>query len=161
MNLNELKSLLKNEGGKHFRLQLPDGSPVPVSFHVTEVGRIQKTFIDCGGTLRESVTCQLQVWVGEDVDHRIEAAKAASILEKAASFLPDETVPVEIEYEDKVISQYTIEGHDTGLDTVVLRLAHKHTDCLAKDLCGLPATASVGKGAAAPKTSCCGPSGCC
>lgn len=141
MNLNEFKSLLRSEGGKHFRLQLPDGSPVPVSFHVTEVGRVEKRFIDCGGVLRESVTCQLQVWVGEDYDHRIEAEKAAKILEKASSFLPDESIPVEIEYEDEVISQYTIEGYDSGRDAVILRLGHKHTDCLAKELCGVPAAA--------------------
>ncbi|HSI64307.1 MAG TPA: DUF6428 family protein, partial [Candidatus Saccharimonadia bacterium] len=93
MNLAEFKTLLRNEGNKHFRLKLPNGSPVPVSFHVTEVGRVQKTFIDCGGVLRETVACQLQVWVGEDYDHRIEAGKAAAILEKARSFLPDDTVP--------------------------------------------------------------------
>ena len=153
MNLNEFKSLLATQGGKHFRLQLPNGSPVPVSFHVTEVGKVQKTFIDCGGTLREVVTCQLQVWVGEDVDHRIEAQKAAKILEKAKSFLPDETSPGEIEYEDKVISQYTIEGFDSGIDSVVLRLAHKHTECLAPELCMVPP--KVGK------INLCGPSGCC
>ena len=155
MKLHELKSLLQTERGKHFRLQLPDGSPVPVSFHVTEVGRVQKTFIDCGGTLRESTTCQLQVWVGGDIDHRIEAGKAASILEKASSFLPDDTLPVEIEYEDKVISQYTIVGHETRESSVILRLAHKHTDCLAPELCKVPVVK------AGPAASCCGPSGCC
>lgn len=154
MNLQDFKSLLREHREKQFRIQLPDGSPVPVSFHVTEVGRVQKTFIDCGGTLRENVTCQLQIWVGEDGDHRLEAGKAAAILEKAKTFLPDETVPVEVEYEDKVISQYTIEGHELRAASVVLKLAHKHTDCLAKELCGLPTTGQE-------KASCCGPSGCC
>lgn len=154
MNLNEFKTLLKMEGDKHFRLQLPNGSAVPVSFHVTEVGRIQKTFIDCGGVLRNLETCQLQVWVGEDVDHRIEARKAAAILEKAKVFLPDETIPVEIEYEDQVISQYTIEGHESGKDSVILRLAHKHTDCLAPELCMVPPKAKQG-------TACCATTGCC
>lgn len=154
MNLKEFKSLLRSEGDKHFRLQLPNGSPVPVSFHVTEVGRVQKTFIDCGGVMREAVACQLQVWVGEDEDHRIEARKAAAILEKAKSFLTDESVPVEIEYEDVVISQYTIEGYESGRDAVILHLANKHTDCLAKELCGVPAG---GEKAGA----CCGPAGCC
>jgi hypothetical protein len=155
MNLKEFKSLLAREGDKLFRLKLPNGSPVPVSFHVTEVGKIQKTFIDCGGTLRDQVTCQLQVWVGEDVDHRLEAKKAAKILEKAASFLPDDTIPVEIEYEDKVISQYTIEGFDTNANSVVLRLAHKHTECLAPELCAVPIKPGF------RETACCGPSGCC
>jgi hypothetical protein len=159
MKLNEFKSLLKAQTGKQFRIQLPDGSPVPMSFHVTEVGRVQKTFIDCGGTLRDTVTCQLQVWVGEDEDHRLEAGKTAAILEKARSFLPDDSVPLEIEYEDEVISQYTIEGHEVGDGAVVLHLAHKHTDCLAREVCGVSSTTkdATATGAAA----CCGTSGCC
>ena len=157
MNLNEFKTLLKSHTNKAFRLQLPSGSPVPVSFHITEVGRVRKTFIDCGGTLRESDTCQLQVWVGEDEDHRLEAGKAAAILEKAKSFLSDETLPVEIEYEDDVISQYTIEEHVVAEDSVVLHLEHKHTDCLAKEKCGVPINAAK----SAVAVSCCGPSGCC
>lgn len=156
MKLSEFKTLLKNEGDKHFRLQLPDGSPVPVSFHVTEVGRVQKTFIDCGGTLRETVACQLQVWVGEDVDHRIEARKAAAILEKAKPFLSDESIPVEIEYEDKVLSQYTIESYKSGVGSVVLKLAPKHTECLAPELCGIPA-----KPAVRDEAPCCAGTGCC
>lgn len=155
MQLSQLKSLLKNEGEKHFRLQLPDGQAVPVSFHVTEVGRVQKTFIDCGGTLRESVVCMLQVWVGQDYDHRIEARKAAAILDKAATFLTDESMPVEIEYEDRVISQYTIARHESREDCVVLHLAHKHTDCLAPELC------KVTVNTRAPQVFGCGPAGCC
>jgi hypothetical protein len=165
MTLRELKSLLRNEGHKHFQILLPDGSAVPRSFHVTEVGRVQKTFIDCGGTQRISVACQLQVWVGEDVDHRIEAKKAAGILDKARSFLPDESVPVEIEYEDRVISQYTIQAYQSNEESVVLRLAHKHTACLAPELCGLPALVKPIAGTAianGPESSaCCVPGRCC
>jgi hypothetical protein len=158
MILSEFKALLAHHPERVFRLSLPDGSPVPVSFHITEVGRLQKTFLDCGGKLRESTTCQLQVWVGEDYDHRIETGKMAAILEKAATILPDESVPLEIEYEDRVISQYTVEGHDVLNEAVVLRLAHKHTECLAPELCGLP---SIGRLPALPGKSSCGPSGCC
>ncbi len=157
MNLSELKSLLTEHSDRFFRIALPDGNAVPVSFHVTEVGRVHKTFLDCGGKLRESITCQLQVWVGEDYDHRIETGKMAKILEKAKAYLPDETIPVEVEYEDTVISQYTIEGHDLTDDAVVLKLAHKHTECLAPELCGLPDLRLPAIG----KTPCCGPSGCC
>lgn len=139
MTLGELKSLLRLHSGAFFRIRLPDGSAVPVSFHVTEVGRIQKTFLDCGGTLRESVTCQLQVWVGEDFAHRIETGKMAAILEKARPYLPDDSMAVEVEYEDKVISQYTISSAETTEEAVVLNLSHKHTECLAPELCGLPA----------------------
>jgi hypothetical protein len=138
MTLSELKSLLHSHSGALFRLQLPDGESVPVSFHITEVGRVHKTFLDCGGKLRESTTCLLQVWVGGDDGHRIETGKMASILNKAASILPDDSVPVEIEYEDRLISQYPISSHSLIEDGVVLILAHKHTECLAPELCGLP-----------------------
>lgn len=159
MILSELKALLAEHSDRHFRIQLPDGSAVPLSFHVTEVGRVHKTFLDCGGTLRESLSCQLQIWVGEDYDHRIETGKMAAILGKAKDYLPDESIPVEIEYEDRVISQYTIESHDLTDEAVVLLLAHKHTECLAPELCGLPAIdrlPSIGG-----RSSCCGPAGCC
>jgi hypothetical protein len=159
MNLSELKSLLRVHSDRHFRIQLPDGAAVPVSFHVTEVGRVQKTFLDCGGTLRESLTCQLQIWVGQDYDHRIETGKMASILDQAKTYLPDESIPVEIEYEDRVISQYSIAGHEITADAVVLQLAHKHTECLAPELCGLPSLNRLP--AIGGKTPCCGPAGCC
>jgi hypothetical protein len=153
MKLIDLKSLLRQHSERVFRIQLPDSTGVPASFHITEVGRVVKTFLDCGGTLRETETCQLQVWVGEDYDHRIETGKMASILEKARTILPDESVAVEIEYEDRVISQYTISGHEVTEDAVVLKLSHKHTECLAPELCGLP---PIGKfSACRPGGGCC------
>ncbi|QTN32704.1 hypothetical protein HZ994_10290 [Akkermansiaceae bacterium] len=155
MKLNELKSLLSEFSDRHFRISLPDGDAIPQSFHVTEVGHVHKTFLDCGGTLRESRTCQLQIWVGEDYEHRIETGKMASILEKTKSLLPDDSVPVEIEYEDKVISQYTIQGHRLTDDAVILNLANKHTECLAPELCGLPSINRLP--ALGGKSSCCAP----
>jgi len=160
MQLSELKALLAEYPDRHFRLGLPDGAAVPVSFLIPEIWRVHKTFLDCGGTLRERTTCQLQVWVGEDYNHRIETGKMAGILEKGKSLLPDESVPVEIEYEDRVISQYTIASHELTEDAVVLRLAHKHTECLAPELCGLQMP-DLRLPAPGGKSSCCGPSGCC
>ncbi|MES2437483.1 MAG: DUF6428 family protein [Verrucomicrobiota bacterium] len=159
MILSELKTLLAEHSGLHFRIRLPDGGAVPLSFHVTEVGRVQKTFLDCGGKLRESITCQLQVWVGRDYDHRIETGKMAAILNKANDYLADETIPVEVEYEDRIISQYTIEGHELTDEAVILKLEHKHTECLAPELCGLPSLPGAGRTKSA--NPCCGPTGCC
>lgn len=158
MKLHELKTLLKDHAENYFQLRLPNGSAVPVSFHVTEVGKVTKTFIDCGGALREQTICQLQVWVGEDEEHRLAAGKAGAILDKAKSFLTDESLPVEIEYEDEVISQYTISHHEISSGAVIFDLAHKHTDCLAKERCGITAPGKVD----VPKSSsCCAGSGCC
>lgn len=155
MLLHELKYLLAGNPDRHFRIRLPDGDAVPLSFHVTEIGHVRKTFLDCGGTRREIQNCQLQIWVGEDYDHRIETGKMAGILEKGKAVLPDDSVPVEIEYEDRVISQYTITGHEITKDAVILNLAHKHTECLAPELCGLPALFRLP--AIGGKPPCCAP----
>lgn len=149
MKLAQFKALLQSNRTRAFRLQLPDQSAVPMSFHVTEVGLINKTFIDCGGKIHSVQTCQLQVWVGEDVDHRIEAGKMADILELAQTLLPNDFLDVEIEYEGDLISQYPIERAVVSDDAVTLELTTRHTDCLAKELCVVPSANG------------CGPSGCC
>lgn len=159
MILSELKSLLSEHSDRHFRIRLPDGDAVPLSFHVTEVGLVHKTFLDCGGKRRETKICQLQIWVGEDYDHRIETGKMAGILEKGKAVLPDDSVPVEIEYEDAVISQYTVARYEITGDAVILVLAHKHTECLAPELCGLPNLTRLPM--IAEKSSCCAPGTCC
>lgn len=162
MTLSELKNLLAENESRAFRLILPDGSDIPHAFHVTEVGHVKKTFIDCGGTLREVTTCQLQVWLGGDEDHRLETAKMAGILRKAASFLTDDSVPVEIEYEHEFLSQYPITHHEVSEEAITLFLTTKHTACLAPELCGLPPMPGAGKFSTSSRSSnCCGPSGCC
>jgi hypothetical protein len=155
VKLHELKQVLKKNSGKRFLLQLPNQIAVPQCFHITEVGLVTKTFIDCGGTTHSVQTCQLQAWIGPDTDHSLEAGKLAKILEISSSVIPHEFLDVEIEYEDEVISQYpVVEAIVTG-ETVTLNLTAKHTDCLAKDLCLAP----MGNGA---ESGCgCGPSGCC
>jgi Family of unknown function (DUF6428) len=152
MTLQEFNDLLTEHPNKAFQLRLPDGDAVPVSFHITEVGRVQKTFLDCGGRLHDSDTCLLQAWVGSDEDHRIATDKLSGILRKARAFLPNPSIPLEIEYETSVLSQYTISNVAVSTDAVQLQLAAKHTDCLAKDICIPPITAAKSCG--------CGP-GCC
>ncbi len=153
MKLHELKQLLQRHPEKGFQLQLPGGSPVPVSFHITEVGYVRKKFIDCGGRMHETETCQLQAWVGNDAEHRLANRKLLGILDKSASILPGDHLPVEIEYEDAALSQHPIAGADVRDDAVVLLLESKHTDCLAKDVC-IPAEKA--------EANCgCAPAGCC
>lgn len=152
MKLHQLRALLEDNRDKQFRLQLPDEQEVPVSFHITEVGQVSKTFIDCGGKIHSIQTCQLQVWLGPDSDHRLEAGKMADILELAQKILPDDNLDLEIEYEDQIISQYPVQEALVTSDAVTLRLTTKHTDCLAKELCLTPVN-GAGCG--------CGPAGCC
>lgn len=153
MKLRELKQLLQSHPDKSFQLQLPDGSPVPVSFHITEVGHVRKKFIDCGGKMHEAESCQLQAWVGGDEEHRLANGKLLGVFQKAAAFLPGDDLPVEIEYEDAALTQYPITVAEVRADAVVLLLESKHTDCLAKEACGVPVEAGSGCG--------CAPAGCC
>jgi hypothetical protein len=150
MKLAQFKELLKNNSEKSFGLQLPGGASVPQAFHVTEVGYVSKTFIDCGGKVHTVQTCQLQAWIGPDVDHRIEAGKMAAILDKAAAIVPNDFLDLEIEYEDEVISQYQVGEAVVSDDAVTLHLTHKHTDCLAQELCLVPAG-----GGCTPGGGCC------
>lgn len=155
MKVHEFKALLEANRDKLFALQLPGDKAVPQAFHITEVGFVSKTFIDCGGKVHTVQTCQLQAWIGPDVDHRIEAGKMADILTKSAAIVPHEFLELEIEYEDEVISQYPVAEAVVTEDAVTLYLTHKHTDCLAKDLCLVPAGTGSDSGCG------CGPSGCC
>jgi Family of unknown function (DUF6428) len=158
MTLAHFRTLLAQYPDHAFQLRLPDGESIPEAFHITEVARVQKSFIDCGGTFRSSETCQLQAWLGGDDDHRLATSKLAGILTKAESLLPQQDIPLEIEYEDVLVSQYSVTEATVSDSAVVLHLAFKHTDCLAKDRCGIPQPANAGAPAA---QSCgCGP-GCC
>jgi len=142
MTLAEFSSLLVQHREKPFQLLLPKGGAVPVSFHITEVGHVVKKFMDCGGKTHRQETCLFQVWVGEDNDHRLAAGKLLGIVGKARfAVLPAHAdgLPVEFEYEDEVLSQYGLGNFSVEDGAAVLHLLEKHTDCLAKDVCLVPA----------------------
>jgi Family of unknown function (DUF6428) len=135
MNVNELLTLLESNPNSGIQMVLPDQSSVPAHFHVTEVGRVQKDFIDCGGKVRSATTCVLQAWVAHDLDHRLEARKLAAILRQSQPLLKSTELPVEVEYEQGVISQYPLERIEVTEPGLVLHLGTKHTACLATELC--------------------------
>lgn len=151
MNIGQMKKVLADVPNAGLHLMLPGGEFVPAHFHVTEVGRVQKDFIDCGGTTRSSVTCVLQVWVAEDLDHRLTTNKLAGILRMAEPLLGSADLPVEIEYEGEVVSQFPVAMAEVTPAGVLLHLGAKHTDCLAKDRCGVVSVGEV----CSPGTGCC------
>ena len=148
MTVSALKLALATAPELPLTVLWPDGDPIEAHFHVTEVGRVQKDFVDCGGTVRRTVTCLLQTWVGEDVDHRITAGKLLKAFEHAARVLGAEDLPVELEYEACNVIQFTVNAIEREAQRFVVRLAGKHTDCLAKELCGVATEA-------APTGRCC------
>ncbi len=135
MLLSELKQTLAQHFDRNIRFVLPTGSKVPPHAHVTEVARMDKRFIDCGGTFRTEVSCRLQTWFADDTDHRLTAAKLLGILEKSAPFLESESLEVEVEHEAPFVSQFPISSVAPEAEVLVVRLGIKHTACLAEDKC--------------------------
>jgi len=135
MTVGEFRQLLDAHPGVLMHWMLPDRSFVPVHYHITEVGRIQKDFVDCGGTVRSTTSCVLQAWVADDVDHRLDSGKLAAILRTAAPLLRSDDLPVEVEYEDVVVSQYPVGGVEVTPAGLLVALGTKHTACLAPEKC--------------------------
>ena len=135
MNLTNFKKLLGQHPDLNMRFILPDGTPVPAHAHVTEVARIDKRFVDCGGMLRNDAWCRLQIWVADDLHHRLTAGKLLGILTKAASILQGDTLEVDVEYEAKWISLFPIVSGAADGHELILRLGERHTACLAEDQC--------------------------
>lgn len=146
---NLLAILNNSKPNCQLKIKLPGGDHVPEHFHITEVGHVTKRFIDCGGMTRSSDAIVLQAWIASDYQHRIDTAKLAKILTLAEWNLKlDNNLPVEIEYENETISQFPIVGSELTEAGLILITEAKHTDCLAKDKCGV-------------EEGCCGPKGCC
>src|SRR4051812_22332288 len=139
MKLSEFKQMLAQHAGRNIRFVLPTGTRIPPQAHVTEVARIDKRFIDCGGTFRTEFTCRLQTWFSDDTDHRLKAGKLLGILQKSAPFLETENLEVDVEYEAPFISQFPVSELVVEGETLIVRLGTKHAACLAEDKCLPPA----------------------
>ncbi|MFO1065269.1 MAG: DUF6428 family protein [Pirellulales bacterium] len=141
MDSRQLSLLLEANPTAPLKFVLPGGEPVPDHFHVTEVGRVEKNFIDCGGTIRKLASCQLQLWTADDLHHRLKAGKLAAILKLADPVLKGQDLPVEVEYGVEYASTYSLANADIIFGTVQLQLVGKRTECLAPDRCGVGASA--------------------
>lgn len=131
MKLSQVKEALKNLDAVRFIL--PNGTMVPVHFHVTEVGEITKKFIDCGGTVRNENIINFQLWEANDFDHRLAPQKLVNIIELSEKTLALTDGEVEVEYQAETIGKYGLE-----FDGVNFLLTTKSTNCLASDKCGIP-----------------------
>jgi len=131
MKLSEVKNILNKLETITFKL--PSGTMVPAHFHVTEVGKISKHFIDCGGTERKEEVVNFQLWNDDDVDHRLYPNKLLNIIELSEKTLGIADLEIEVEYQSDTIGKFGLDfdGNDFLLTT-------KQTDCLAKDNCGIP-----------------------
>lgn len=131
MKLSQFKNQLSQL--ETIAFELPDGSLVPSHFHVTEVGKVVKHFIDCGGTERLETVVNFQLWEANDYDHRLHPEKLQNIIELSQEKLGLPDVEIEVEYQAATIGKYGIDFNSTHF-----LLTSKMTDCLAKDKCGIP-----------------------
>lgn len=132
MTLQEFKTQLSESSNLNFAL--PNGKLIPQYFHITEVGKETREYIDCGGTLRKEIIVNFQLWCANDYDHRLKPKKLLNIIRGSEKQLGlDPESPVEVEYQGTTIETYQL-GYDSGL----FRLLADKTDCLAKDQCGIP-----------------------
>lgn len=104
MKLSEFKNKL--ETLEKIKFQLPDTSFVPEHFHITEVGRIQRHFVDCGGQERTENHVNFQLWVADDFDHRLSTEKLKSIISKGEKVLGLPDSEIEIEYQGATIQKF-------------------------------------------------------
>ena len=93
MKLSEIKNALKDLSVIAF--QLPNGQLVPSHFHVTEVGKVSKHFIDCGGTVRKEDVVNFQLWEANDYDHRLHPEKLIHIIELSEKIIGMEDLAVQ------------------------------------------------------------------
>lgn len=161
MLIQELVPLLSQTPSHTLAFRLPNGREIPAAVHITEVAVVTKEHIDCGGDHHRSETCVLQTWLaGNDPDHRVDGAKLLKILGLAAPIIRERALPVEVEHEDGLVSQYPITGYRVETSRILFELGLKHTDCAAKDRCGLTPVTIKG-----PVDSACRPglgnTGCC
>jgi hypothetical protein len=146
MRLGQFKGWLEAHPDHELRFILPDGDFVPAHAHITEAGRVDKTFIDCGGTVRSMSSCLLQAWVADDTHHRLTPGKLAGILTLAGPIFRGDDLAVEVEYEDCAISQFPVLSAETSDGALVFHLGEKRTTCLAMETCIPEGTCGSGSG---------------
>ena len=86
MILNEFKKNL--EAISELKFSLENGIEVPEHFHITEIGTVNKSYIDCGGTYRNEHYVNFQLWFSSDVEHRLNPKNLIEIIETAAEKMP-------------------------------------------------------------------------
>ncbi len=89
--------------------QLENGTFVPEHFHVTEVDRSPKNFIDCGGVIRSEKVVNFQLWNADDFEHRLKPAKLLNIIKLSEDKLGIEDAEIEVEYQSGTIGKYDLD----------------------------------------------------
>ena len=135
MTVAEFRAALLAQPGLALRFRLPTGGLTPIHVHLTEVARVEKCFIDCGGTVRTQASARLQLWTADDTDHRVDCAKAAQVLERGTVLLGSTDLPLEVEHDFPLLTVFPVVGSIVEDGARVSLLGTLKTDCLAPEIC--------------------------
>lgn len=136
MNFKEIKSLLADHQNKSVFFHIEEYK-IPDHYHVTEVGKEIRTFLDCGGTKRTTEKCVLQLWVANDIEHRVNSNKLFEIINLGNELFEHNIPEVYMEYEKETVSQYSISHFEFNDQEINFYLEKTHTACLAPEKCGV------------------------
>ena len=120
MNVKDFKNTLSELNELTF--VLPNGSHIAPHFHLTEVGEITKSYVDCRGSVRLEKTANFQLWTAHDYDHRLKPRKVIEIIEMAEKEIGLQNLDIEVEYQSETIGRYGLEFKE---DRFILTAAHR------------------------------------
>ena len=154
MKLSQFKAYLQQNTADSVAFLHENGSPVPAHFHITEIGQLDKKFMDCGGKVRSESSITMQLWESVDFWHRLTPEKLLRIIRLSEEKLGIGDHDIEVEYQGETIGKF---GVDFQNEQFIL--TNKNTACLANEACGVPSFKEIKEIAA---SACCSPnSGCC
>ena len=154
MTLSDIKQYLTQLETIVF--ELPNGQLVPSHFHVTEIGKITKHFIDCGGTVRKEERVSFQLWSEDDYKHRLHPKKLLEIIELFEKTIAIKNTIIEVEYQGNTIGKYGLDFNGSHF-----LLTAKLTDYLAKNKCRIPPKKEWAFNKIRNQSTCDSKSGCC
>jgi Family of unknown function (DUF6428) len=133
MTFHDLENALKANPKLFPRFVLPDGDHIPAHAHITEVGHVVRSFIDCRGLTGKEEKVLLQTHVGNDTDHRLRSDRFAKILQLGNRVIPSANLDVDVEYDCCVVAQYPIAEATPEGDHLNLFLQRGRTQCRARE----------------------------
>ena len=133
MTLHDLQNALEANPKRFPRFVLPNGDYIPAHAHVTEVGHVARSFVDCGGLTGREEKVLLQTHVGNDIDHRLRSDRFAKILALGNRVIPNADLDVDVEYDCCVVAQYPITEAMPDGEHLNLILQRGRTQCRARE----------------------------
>lgn len=152
MNVSEFIEFLGSRGASEVVFYLNNGTVFSPHFHISFISKVDKTGFTCEKIPYAEAFVEIQLWVADDVNHRISGDKFLSILSKldlqAADLLKDLNIQLDL---NGVLSSFSLRQSE-GL----LVLNPLKASCPVPELCVVDnVQEEVNSGACKPGSGCC------